>query len=78
MNSLLLSTTYLFPLYGWFLFCDFLMVVCCLVTGLQKQNQYFVKYKGLAHIHNGWVPERQLVLEAPLLVSKFNENNKVQ
>ncbi|KAF7121226.1 hypothetical protein RHSIM_Rhsim13G0096400 [Rhododendron simsii] len=45
--------------------------------GLQKQNQYFVKYKGLAHIHNGWVPERQLVLEAPLLVSKFNENNKV-
>ncbi|XP_058199863.1 uncharacterized protein LOC131314930 isoform X5 [Rhododendron vialii] len=45
--------------------------------GLQKQNQYFVKYKGLAHIHNSWVPERQLVLEAPLLVSKFNDNNKV-
>ncbi|XP_028070607.1 helicase protein MOM1-like isoform X2 [Camellia sinensis] len=44
--------------------------------GSRKQKQYFVKYKGLAHVHNHWVPEPQLLLEAPLLVSKFNQNNQ--
>ncbi|KAI7990761.1 Helicase protein MOM1 [Camellia lanceoleosa] len=47
------------------------------IEGLQKQKQYFVKYKGLAHFHNHWVPETQLLLEAPLLVSKFNRKNQV-
>ncbi|KAL7173695.1 hypothetical protein ACSBR2_033030 [Camellia fascicularis] len=44
--------------------------------GSRKQKQYFVKYKGLAHVHNHWVPEPQLLREAPLLVSKFNQNNQ--
>ncbi|XP_057484469.1 helicase protein MOM1-like isoform X1 [Actinidia eriantha] len=45
--------------------------------GSQKQKQYFVGYKGLSHVHNHWVPESQLILEAPLLVSKFNGNNQI-
>ncbi|KAJ9698071.1 hypothetical protein PVL29_007263 [Vitis rotundifolia] len=45
--------------------------------GVQKQKQYFVKYKGLAHVHNHWIPESQLLLEAPSLVAKFNRKNQV-
>ncbi|KVI09351.1 Chromo domain-containing protein [Cynara cardunculus var. scolymus] len=41
--------------------------------GLQKQ--YFVKYKGLAHIHNQWITETQLLLEAPLLMENFSKNS---
>ncbi|GMI92127.1 hypothetical protein HRI_002881800 [Hibiscus trionum] len=40
--------------------------------GLQRQKQYFVKYKGLAHVHNRWVPENQVLLEAPSLIAKHN------
>ncbi|XP_062172135.1 helicase protein MOM1 [Alnus glutinosa] len=47
------------------------------VDRLQKQKQYFVKYKGLAHVHNRWLPENQLLLEAPWLVAKFNQKNQV-
>jgi hypothetical protein len=43
------------------------------VDRLQKQKQYFVKYKGLAHVHNRWFPENQLLLEAPRLVAKFSQ-----
>ncbi|XP_031285187.1 helicase protein MOM1 [Pistacia vera] len=45
--------------------------------GSRKQKKYFVKYKGLAHVHNCWVPESQLLCEAPSLVSKFNRKNQV-
>ncbi|KAG8658119.1 helicase protein MOM1 isoform X6 [Manihot esculenta] len=45
-------------------------------SGLLKK-QYFVKYKGLAHVHNHWVPECQLLVEAPSLVSKFNRKKQV-
>ncbi|KAA8550370.1 hypothetical protein F0562_002054 [Nyssa sinensis] len=45
--------------------------------GLRKQKQYFVKYKGLAHVHNHWVPETQLHLEAQSLVAKFDQQNQV-
>ncbi|KAI8020119.1 hypothetical protein LOK49_LG04G03367 [Camellia lanceoleosa] len=55
-----------------------LFLVFVLFGGLQKQKQYFVKYKGLAHFHNHWVLETQLLLEAPLLVSKFNRKNQVK
>ncbi|KAK3226957.1 hypothetical protein Dsin_006819 [Dipteronia sinensis] len=44
-------------------------------SGSRKQKQYFVKYKGFAHVHNRWVPECQL-LEVPSLVSKFNRKNQ--
>ncbi|OMO91541.1 hypothetical protein COLO4_18304 [Corchorus olitorius] len=44
--------------------------------GLQRQKQYFVQYKGLAHVHNRWVPENQVLLEAPSLVAKYNRRNQ--
>ncbi|GMI81866.1 hypothetical protein HRI_001855900 [Hibiscus trionum] len=44
--------------------------------GLQRQKLYFVKYKGLAHVHNRWVPENQVLLEAPSLIAKYNRKNQ--
>ncbi|XP_058094527.1 uncharacterized protein LOC131240366 [Magnolia sinica] len=41
--------------------------------GMQKEKQYFVKYKGLAHVHNRWIPESQLLHEAPQLITKYNK-----
>ncbi|KAF6167820.1 hypothetical protein GIB67_027598 [Kingdonia uniflora] len=40
----------------------------------QKQMQYFVKYRGLAHVHNRWIPEDQLLLDAPTVVAEFKRN----
>ncbi|KAL0457018.1 UNVERIFIED_CONTAM: Helicase protein MOM1 [Sesamum latifolium] len=42
-----------------------------------RQRQYLVKYHGLAHIHNHWVPEKQLLLENPCLVSSFRETDQI-
>nr|XP_029122314.1 LOW QUALITY PROTEIN: uncharacterized protein LOC105051204 [Elaeis guineensis] len=39
---------------------------------MQEEKYYLVKYKGLAHVHNRWIPESQMLLEAPKLVAKFN------
>ncbi|KAG2670470.1 hypothetical protein I3760_14G087000 [Carya illinoinensis] len=47
------------------------------VNGLQKQKQFFVKYKGLAHVHNRWVSEKQLLLEAPWLIEKFTKTKQI-
>ncbi|KAK8988434.1 hypothetical protein V6N11_029824 [Hibiscus sabdariffa] len=44
--------------------------------GLQRQKQYFVKYEGLAHVHNRWVPENQVLLEAPSLIAKYNRKSQ--
>ncbi|GMI92128.1 hypothetical protein HRI_002882200 [Hibiscus trionum] len=44
--------------------------------GLQRQKEYFVKYKGLAHVHNRWVPENQVLLQAPSLIAKYNRKNQ--
>lgn len=44
---------------------------------VRRQKQYFVKYKGLAHVHNCWVPESELLSEGPLLVAEFNRKNEV-
>ncbi|KAI3799370.1 hypothetical protein L1987_34664 [Smallanthus sonchifolius] len=46
--------------------------------GLQKHKQYFVKYKGLAHIHNQWITETELLLEAPLLVENYSKNGSMK
>uniref|UniRef100_A0A251SJT8 Putative helicase n=2 Tax=Helianthus annuus TaxID=4232 RepID=A0A251SJT8_HELAN len=46
--------------------------------GLQKQKQYFVKYKGLAHIYNQWIMETQLLLDAPLLAESYTQNGSVK
>ncbi|KAK6244712.1 hypothetical protein QUC31_011121 [Theobroma cacao] len=40
------------------------------------EKQYFVKYRGLAHVHNRWIPEKKLLLEAPRLVTKYNSKNQ--
>ncbi|KAI3875495.1 hypothetical protein MKX03_031350 [Papaver bracteatum] len=42
------------------------------------QKQYLVKYRCLAHVHNRWIPESQLLLEAPVLVGKFKKNQVVR
>ncbi|KAH6810386.1 hypothetical protein C2S51_024148 [Perilla frutescens var. frutescens] len=42
-----------------------------------RQRQFLVKYCGLAHVHNHWVPEKQLLLENPFLISNFLENDQV-
>lgn len=52
-------------------------VLWFLVPGMQKQKEFFVKYKGLAHIHNRWVPESKLLVDAPSLVAKFNRKKQV-
>lgn len=39
---------------------------------MQEEKHYLVKYKGLAHVHNRWIPESQMLLETPKLVAKFN------
>ncbi|KAH9614916.1 hypothetical protein KSS87_023646 [Heliosperma pusillum] len=36
-------------------------------------KEYYVKYKGLAHIHNCWIPDTQLRHEAPELLIKLSE-----
>ncbi|KAK6163357.1 hypothetical protein DH2020_000221 [Rehmannia glutinosa] len=41
-----------------------------------RQRQYLVKYHGLAHIHNHWVPEKQLFLENQSIVSSFISKDK--
>ncbi|KAL1537146.1 DNA helicase [Salvia divinorum] len=45
------------------------------VKGVQ-QKHFLVKYRGLAHVHNHWVPEKQLLLENPWLVSNFLEKDQ--
>ncbi|XP_004487086.3 uncharacterized protein, partial [Cicer arietinum] len=46
------------------------------LDGISSQKEFLVKYKGLAHVHNRWVPENQLLLEAPLLLMKFIQNDQ--
>ncbi|KNA08678.1 hypothetical protein SOVF_160460 isoform B [Spinacia oleracea] len=44
--------------------------------GRHKQKQCFVKYKGLAHIHNRWVPGIHLVHEDPEFREKPGKEKK--
>ncbi|KAK6926769.1 SNF2, N-terminal, partial [Dillenia turbinata] len=46
-------------------------------NGWLRQKQYFVKFDGLAHVHNLWVSEDQLLKEVPLLLLKFNRKDQV-
>ncbi|KAE9585450.1 hypothetical protein Lal_00018220 [Lupinus albus] len=41
------------------------------------QREYFVKYQGLAHAHNCWIPETLMLLEAPKLLAKFKKKTQV-
>ncbi|KAM7258318.1 hypothetical protein ACFE04_014059 [Oxalis oulophora] len=42
----------------------------------QAEKKYWVKYEGLAHMHNSWIEEAELLREAPRLVSRFNNINQ--
>ncbi|XP_009618970.1 helicase protein MOM1-like isoform X3 [Nicotiana tomentosiformis] len=44
--------------------------------GMHRQKQYLVKYQGLAHAHNHWVAETQLLIDAPLLIANYNHKNQ--
>ncbi|XP_020538244.1 protein CHROMATIN REMODELING 4 isoform X2 [Jatropha curcas] len=44
--------------------------------GKQKHKEYLVKHQGLAHVHNLWIPEKELLLEAPTRVAKFNRRSQ--
>lgn len=42
------------------------------VAGTNGGKQYLVKYKNLAHVHNRWVLEAEIAIEAPEVLLKFN------
>ncbi|XWS55838.1 hypothetical protein CRYUN_Cryun09bG0034400 [Craigia yunnanensis] len=44
---------------------------------MQSKKQYLVKYRGLAHVHNRWIPEKKLLFEAPTLIPKYNNKNQL-
>lgn len=39
----------------------------------RKERIYFVKYRGLSHLHNRWVSEVQLIKEAPKQLANFKK-----
>ncbi|KAK4723742.1 hypothetical protein R3W88_026521 [Solanum pinnatisectum] len=41
-----------------------------------QKREYLVKYKGLAHVHNRWITEEQVRLEAPIALTRFKKNHK--
>lgn len=41
------------------------------------QREYFVKYQDLAHAHNCWIPEKQILIEAPKLLKKYKNTKQV-
>ncbi|KAL2345065.1 hypothetical protein Fmac_006350 [Flemingia macrophylla] len=41
------------------------------------QRKYLVKYQGLAHAHNLWILESELLLEAPKLLAKFKRKLQI-
>jgi hypothetical protein len=46
------------------------------ILGPHNSKQYFVKYKNLAHVHNQWVSESDIVdstSQGHDLISKFNK-----
>ena len=47
-----------------------------MVLGMQNGKHYFVKYKGLAHVHNEWVSESRILLEVPMLLAKFGRRRQ--
>ncbi|KAK8965102.1 ATP-dependent DNA helicase DDM1 [Platanthera guangdongensis] len=44
--------------------------------GLQSEKKYFVKYKGLAHLHNRWILESELLRDFPSLLDKFRRRGQ--
>ncbi|KAK8915883.1 Helicase protein MOM1 [Platanthera zijinensis] len=44
--------------------------------GLQSEKKYFVKYKGLAHVHNRWILESELLQDSPSLLDKFRRRGQ--
>ncbi|KAL3531943.1 hypothetical protein ACH5RR_005464 [Cinchona calisaya] len=44
--------------------------------GAMQKQQYLVKYKGLAHVHNCWIPEKRLLAEAPILFERYKKKTR--
>ncbi|KAL1813213.1 hypothetical protein ACET3Z_023278 [Daucus carota] len=44
----------------------------------QGQKEYLVKYKALAHVHNRWLSEAQLISEAPEFFRKLKRINQIK
>lgn len=42
-----------------------------LLLAVERQKQFLVKYKGLAHVHNRWIPEKKIEEENPELLAKY-------
>lgn len=43
-----------------------------LLLAVQRQKEFLVKYKGLAHVHNRWIPEEKIKVENPELLAKYS------
>lgn len=43
-----------------------------LLLAVQRQKELLVKYKGLAHVHNRWIPEEKIKVENPELLAKYS------
>ncbi|CAK7343094.1 unnamed protein product [Dovyalis caffra] len=44
---------------------------------MPRRKEYLVKYQGLSHVYNQWIPEKNLLLEARMLAAKLNNKNKI-
>lgn len=56
----------------------FVFFMGVMVLGLQIGKHYLVKYKGLAHVHNQWISEIQMLQEAPTVLSKFSMKYQIE
>lgn len=56
----------------------FVFFMGVMVLGLQTGKRYLVKYKGLAHVHNQWISEIQMLQEAPTVLSKFSTKYQIE
>ncbi|CAH9124287.1 unnamed protein product [Cuscuta epithymum] len=55
--------------------CDAREVEMSGSEGTRKQKQYLVKYQGLAHAYNQWLPEAPLLIEVPSILAEFNQKS---
>ncbi|XP_027188139.1 uncharacterized protein [Cicer arietinum] len=44
--------------------------------GEVMRREYFVKYQGLAHAHNRWITEKQMLTVAPKLLEKYKKKQQ--
>lgn len=73
-----LSTIFLISCFDYALQCDICWSISTFIMEpVVQKREYLVKYKGLAHVHNLWITEEQLRLEAPAALARFKKYHKV-